>query len=94
MSHSPLYSLGVGAMLVGIGIVCVVAPARSEPFAKLPAATERKVVDAACKFVNSDDTESSVRLAKCRFIYDDGTEGTYWQPVTIKDGVIAVLEEE
>ena len=30
MSHSPLYSFGVGAMLVGIGIVCVVGPARSE----------------------------------------------------------------
>ena len=77
-----------------LALALVVTEARSEPFAKLPAATERKVVDAACKFVNSDDTDSSVRLAKCIFIYDDGTEGTYWQPVTIKDGVIAVLEEE
>ena len=91
MSHSPLYSLFGGLMIGGILVVCAVGPARSEDYSRLPWPEERTVVDAACKF---DNSEHGIRRAYCVFIYDDDSSDSYWQPVTIKDGVVAVLEEE
>lgn len=43
------------------------------------------ITDASCRFTNGD---SGIRQASCLFVYSDGSEAEYWQPVTIKDGLI------